>query len=624
MDPKFLDYYNQELLHLRDGAAEFARENPKIAARLALTETECADPYVERLLEGFAFLTARLQLRIDAEFPRFTQHLLEMVYPDFLPPTPAMAIAQFVPEYGDGGLARGYEVPRGTTLTAGRMPEDATSCEFRTAHALALWPLQISSASYRQFAADLPSGLPLPQPPQAVLRIGLRATAGLKFSQIALRSLPIFLGGVDQVAHRIYEQVLGRAMGLFAMPAGQKRMVGAFQPPAAIRERGFGEDEALLAPSARTFQGHRLLQEYIAFAPRYLFVELAGFEDMTRYSDATEVELVIPLSQYERSLEGVVEAADFSLYCTPIVNLLNRRADRIHVTERTPEHHVVPDVARPMDFEVYRVTEVTGYGDGVEARREFQPFYATHDEQAGEEGGAYYTLRRAPRVMSERQRRVGTRSGYLGSEVYLSLVDQRAAPYSAELRQLGVSVTCTNRDLPLRMPIGGARGDFSPSVSGPIGLVRCVKGPSPPLPAHAPGEASWRLIALLSQNYVSLLDSSPEAGAEALRELLMTLYVRADPQFARHLAGLRSIATRQIVRRLPTQGPVAFGRGVGVTLTVDEALLGGSGAFLFGSVLRHYLARHASLNSFVETTLDVAGRGEIMRWMPVAGRRPIL
>src|ERR687883_717551 len=105
MDPRLLNYYNRELQHLREMGAEFAREFPKIAGRLGLEAFECADPYVERLLEGFAFLAARVQLKIDAEFPRFTQHLLELVYPHYLAPTPSMAVVQLKPDLTEGNLA---------------------------------------------------------------------------------------------------------------------------------------------------------------------------------------------------------------------------------------------------------------------------------------------------------------------------------------------------------------------------------------------------------------------------------------------------------------------------------------------------------------------------------------
>ena len=121
MDPRLLDYYNQELQHIREGAAEFAREFPKIASRLALETTnaqgECVDPYVERLLEGFAFLTARIQIKIDAEHARFTQALLEMVYPGYLAPVPSAIIARITPDHGEPGLAEGFRLPRGSVLS---------------------------------------------------------------------------------------------------------------------------------------------------------------------------------------------------------------------------------------------------------------------------------------------------------------------------------------------------------------------------------------------------------------------------------------------------------------------------------------------------------------------------
>ena len=116
MDPRLLRYYGRELQFMREMGAEFARDFPKIAGRLGIEAFECADPYVERLLEGFAFLAARVQLKIDAEFPRFTQHLLEIIYPHYLTPTPSMAVVQLQPNLREGSLAQGYKVPRGSPM----------------------------------------------------------------------------------------------------------------------------------------------------------------------------------------------------------------------------------------------------------------------------------------------------------------------------------------------------------------------------------------------------------------------------------------------------------------------------------------------------------------------------
>src|SRR5512134_4029355 len=129
MDPRLLRYYNQELQHLREMGAEFAQQFPKIAARLGVDGIEVADPYVERLLEGAAFLAARVQLRLDAEFPRFTQRLLEIVYPNYLAPTPSMLIAQFQPDLGEANLAAGFKIRRGAGLHSLLGKGDVTACE---------------------------------------------------------------------------------------------------------------------------------------------------------------------------------------------------------------------------------------------------------------------------------------------------------------------------------------------------------------------------------------------------------------------------------------------------------------------------------------------------------------
>jgi type VI secretion system protein ImpG len=225
MDPRLLQYFNLELQHLRETGAEFAEQFPKIAARLGMHGLEVADPYVERLLEGVAFLAARVQLKLDAEFPRFTQALLEIVYPHYLAPTPSMLVAQLTPDAGDPNLAGGPIVPRGSTLSGLAGAEDATACEFRTAQDVTLWPLEIVSASYFSFAPDLPlNTLPIAQRIKGGVRIRLKATAGLKLSQLAVDRLCFYLAGRDDVANKLHEMFLSTGLGALVLASkGSKR-----------------------------------------------------------------------------------------------------------------------------------------------------------------------------------------------------------------------------------------------------------------------------------------------------------------------------------------------------------------------------------------------------------------
>ena len=623
MDRRLLDHYNRELGHLRELGAEFARDFPKIAARLGLAGSEIVlDPYVERLLEGTAFLAARVQLKLDAEFPRFTQHLLEMLYPHYLAPTPAMLVAQFRPELGDANLAAGSVLSRGTAIRNGSDRPGSTACEFRTASELVLWPLELVEARYFSVAPELPlSGLAPGARCKGGVRLRLRASAGLPLASLKLDRLRLFLGGADEVAHKLHELIGSACLGAL-LGAGEARGWSCL-PPEQIALVGFDDEDALLPTGTRSFGGYRLLQEYFSFPSRYLFFEVAGLAPLLAAQTGAEAELVLLFGRAESGLEARVDAANFLLHCVPAINLFEKRIDRIQLSQSVSEFHLVPDRTRPIDFEIHDLIEVVGHGTGARAEQRFHPFHSTWHAQA-HRPGACYTLRRQPRLLGESQPGWRRLTGYVGSEVFLSLVDPDEVPWAADLRQLSLRAHCTNRDLPLLMPLGTGRSDFVLEVAAPVAAIHCVKGPSKPYSALAQDAEAWKFISQLSLNYLSLLDVDADEGAAALRELL-GLYARtADAGMRRHVEGLRSVRCEPVVARLPLPGPLCFGRGVEITLEMDELAFEGGSAFMLASVLERFLARHVTLNGFTETVLRTLTRGEIMHWDARCGTRPIL
>src|SRR5262252_400953 len=629
MDPRMLRYYSQELQYMREMGAEFAGQFPKIAARLTLDSTEVADPYVERLLEGFSFLSARVRLKLDSEFPRFSQHLLDMAYPHYLAPTPALAITQFIPTMSEGALASGFLIPRGTMLR-GQIPRgEQTACQFRTAHDVTLWPIEVAEARYAAEIPDLPiNSLKLGEPVRGVLRLRLRAAASLPFDQIALDRLNLFLAGGDDVALKLYELIVGSGLGVLVVPPARPVPWFEWLNSQAIQTVGFDSDQALIPYTSRSFSGYRLLHEYFAFPERFRFVELCGLGKALARHAGSELDVVIPLARGDTTLGALVDKGSFALHCTPAINLFPKHSDRIHVSDQQAEHHVVVDRTKPMDFEVYSVQRVTGYGEGLEAEQEFRPFYASVDADEPAAGHGYFTVRREPRALSELQRRDGARTSYIGSEVLLSLVDSNEAPYSKSIKQLAVDVLVSNRDLPLLMP-RGTDADFSLAISVPVDGIRCIVPPSRPRRMIPEGEMAWRLINHLSLNYLTVTDLDEAQGATALREFLELYADLSDPDATestarRQARGVRRVAVVPRVRRLPVPGPIVFARGLEIRLTVDETAFAGASAFMLGAVLEQLFGRLASLNTFTELVLMSESRGEIKRWPPRMAARQLV
>jgi len=421
---------------------------------------------------------------------------------------------------------------------------------------------------------------------------------------------------------RLYELLFAGTQGLLIRSgSGDTRTLVSKQP---LRPLGFDDEEALLPRSAKSFQGYRILQEYFALPQRFMFAELAGLQEGVQSVTETEIEIIVLLDRHDPMIEAAVAPAHFELFCTPCVNLFPKRVDRIHLSDRVHQYHVVTDRTRPMDFEVHTVTEVLGYGSTTEVQREFQPFYACKDRSIlADDQGAYYTLHREPRASSARQRRAGPRSTYPGTELFVSLVDGNQGPFHPDLKQLAINALCSNRDLPLQMNLGLGSTDFTLDSGAPVESLRCVAGPSEPRPSSAWGATSWRIVSHLSLNHLSITERNDGEGAAGLRELLHLYGDFGTAATRRQIDGLRAISSSHVVRRLPIDGPASFGRGLEIRIDCDETAFEGASVFLFGAVLERFFAKYASINSFTETVLRTQQRGEIMRYSTRVGRRAI-
>jgi type VI secretion system protein ImpG len=624
MDPRLLEYYNRELQFAREMGGEFAQAYPRIAARLGLEGLECADPYVERLLEGFAFLAARVQLKLDARHPEFTQHLLELVYPHFLCPVPACAIVELAPDLKESSLQAGHVVKRGTSLRTPLGKGDRTACEFRTAHDVRLWPLVVTEAKYLEGSGSLSTqGIVTDGRVRAAVRLRLKVPPGVSLRNLPLDSLTFFLKATPDVAARIHEQVHADCIGFYARSTHQAAKVH-FRSAKCVRHVGLEDNEALLPVTHRGFQGYRLLQEYFALPERLLFFELQDLQSVLASAQGDELEIYLAMSRSQPALENALDASHFRLNCTPAVNLLMRTTDRIHVTSADTELHLVPDRNRPMDFEIFSLDKVRAIGAGGESITDVLPLYAAGHRTDPNAPMAYYTVQRRHRLLSGRQQQTGARAGYVGSECYISIVDSAQRHFTGDIRQIEAQAWCTNRDLPIQLAVGQRGTDFLIEGGAPVEAVRCISGPSYPRQSPAFGDTAWKLISHLSLNYLSLVDSAPSAGAEMLRGMLALYADPHDAAASRQIDGVRAVSYRPVVRRLPSSGPMSYGRGLEITLTVDDAAFEGTGSLPLAGVLDRFFARHVSINSFTQTRLQSAQRGDVKTWPVRLGCRQVI
>lgn len=624
MDSKLLEYYNRELVYLREMGAEFAECYPKVAGRLGMQGIEVNDPYVERLMEGFAFLTSRIQLKMDAEFPRFSQRILEVIYPNYLAPTPSMAIAELHPDGRKGNINAGFLVPRGTVMTCDAFKKSGITCKYRTAHDVMLYPLSISQAVLSAPPNDIANVAGINRDAcRSALRIRLRLDDNVTLGGINLDKLAFYLSGPDIEALQLLELLMQHTTGIICQPLNQPQR-RHYLSKERLSHEGFEADQALLPNDLRNFDGYRLLQEYFAFPARFRFFSVSGLAPLFANSkahsqEAKEFEIIILLNKEIPSLAKRIDASHFSLHCTPVINLFPKVAERITLNNKTNEYHLVVDNIQPLDYEVFSVQRLWGTPENNQHEQEFRPFYSTQGRD-GQNYGAYFSQRRSPRPLSAKSKRQGSRSSYLGSEVFLSLVDAYHTPWRHELEYITAEVLVTNRDLPLLLQRQELLS-FVVSDSIPLRQVSLKKPPSHPREALAEGRITWGLISQLQLDYLNLMEGDETQSARMLRELL-TLYAKLDePQITKEIGGVKQCRLSSTYQRAPIPGPIVFARGIAVELTLDEQAFSGSSPYLFGCVLERLFNRIVSMNSFVTTSLSTPQRGKIAQWPPRIGRR---
>jgi len=629
MRDELLGYYERELIFLRRMGAEFARKYPKIAGRLQLEEEKIEDPHVERMIEAFAFLTGRISLKLEDELPEITESFLNVLYPHYLAPIPSMAITQFSFGSPNDKLTAVQMLERGARLNS--RPVDGTPCQFRTGYDVQLVPMEIESAALESNAPKDGRG----KYSDSHIRLSMRCFGDANLHEFKvgktgepLNFLRFYINGDPQLIFPLYEIIFNQATRVEfrakETPIGNKTLKTLtniqlklpdpviLEAKDAIKQVGFTEEESLLPYTKRSFQGYRLLTEYFAFPYKFLFFDIYGIDQAIARKFGSHFDILIHLKDVTPP-KAPVTVDTFKLGCTPIINLFQRMADPIYLSQQKYEYQIVPDVHRQTTTEIYSIDEVITTDPKSNTTREFSPFYSlrhAYGEQM--EKSFWYAMRRD----SQREEDEGT-------EMFVSLVDMNFNPRVPAVEVLNVRTTCTNRDLPARLPFGGREGDFEVEGSGLLSKARCLTKPTETLRPTRRRALQWRLISHLNLNYLSIIESQ-NGTPEALQEILH-LYNFDDSSAARkQILGITGIESKRVVRRIGEHIGAGFVRGLETTLTMDEEEFVGSGMFLFACVLERFFGLYSSLNSFNQMALRTRQREEIVKTFPPRSGEQIL
>jgi len=589
---KLNQFYRDELNFLHQQGREFALAHPQLTRFLG---EPGMDPDVERLLEGFAFLSGRMRQKIEDEFPELTHSLFNLLWPNYLRPMPSATIMRFDPRLH--AISETQQVARHTEVRSRPIGEGsaATGCRFRTCRPLAVHPLTVAEVG-AEHSREV-----------STVHLDLAIHSDQPLSELGLSDLRLFLGTAQDTAQSLYLWLNHYLDHVELTVDGQTRRL----PASLVQPVGFADEDALLPYPRNVGSGYRILQEYLNYPEAFHFVDVAGLGRFLPAQCADEIRLSF---RFGRILPPGMRVGleQFQLHCVPAINLFSQGAEPVDFHGRQTEYRISPSARSPEHFEVFSVDKVEGWLEGDQSAnggREYHAFESFEHEVERERGhtALYYRIR-----ARDSQR-------LPGFDHFIALVRADESFCTDRHESVSLSLTCSNRNLPVKLTAGEIceATEQSPTFATFHNLTR----PSTPVRPALEGSLMWKLVSNLSLNYTTLLD------VDSLRTVLQVYDFRAlaDQQAERisrqRLNAISDVRTRPI-DRLWRGLPV---RGITSELTLNEDGFATEGdLYLFATVLSRFFGLYASINAFHELTVLNSSNQERYTWTLQSGQQPLM
>lgn len=584
----FNKYFEEEMVYLREMGEEYARMFPKLAPFLAHKSN---DPDIERLLEGFAFLSSRLRQKLDDEIPEFTHTLIDLMWPHLLRPVPATSILQFTPM--PNSISEKKLVEAGVEVDS--IPVDATTCRFRTSYDVELFPIELKDVEYLK-----KGGLP-------VLSFNFELFPGTSLQDMGLDKIRLFINGEPHVVQQTYLWLFEQVRNItIQVKLENGETAGITLDANAIKPVGFVDEESLIPFPDNAFPGFRLLQEYFTLPEKFHFFDIADLQPLAELPEATEFEVSI---EFKKSMEDNIRLSksNFCLFCSPIVNLFSHDADPIRLDHKKNEYMVRPSGSNHHLYDIFSVDEVVGWQQGTSLKQNYYPFLAFSHRTKTVDNEVFYKTRVTPSVLEG------------GLDTLVSFVNVNEKNVIPPTEVISIELTCTNKNIPNKLKVGDI--SRATSTSPEVAKFKNIITPRPTILPPSIKGAHWLLISNMSLNYSSL------ASIEALRTVITTYNFRAyyDKQAQRvndmRMQGIESVNVSPMTI-MYKGAPI---RGLKTHLNMRSSKFGGDGElYLFACVLKEYFSQYVSINSFNQLEVRDVERGEEFKWAPKLGTQPLM
>jgi len=599
---QLLPYYEKQLQEFGQQSREFAQKYPKIAQRLSLNQEQIDDPHIERLIQAFSLIAARIDKKLEDSYDVFTHSLFEVMFPQYLRHFPACTVVSFEDINKLKQLTAAHIIPQKTALKSRSFK--GVQCEFNTTNDVRLLPISLTQLEFQTS-------------PSTHMHLNQNATLSLKFEifndaqkWILDEKLPIYLDAISNFPLQVLDSIFRKDTG-FALRVGQ-RVVEISNP---FEVMGFTEQESLLPIDQHTHHAYRLLMEYFCFPEKfnYLNLDLSRLKGLLNQQNQFEILIHLKLNLNDQAVVrnySELNIANFKLFTTPAINLFEKQAEPQKISHTQLQYPLITDAHHPELYQVYSVIEMNMVREKTNQEQTHLPvlpFFAMSHYQ-NDKVQFFYSLNYVPAQNKT------TQMGY-------SIVSKHLKPYEIKSDFISTRLLCSNGDLP-HEALSQSNNILNLNDSSLARRALILKRPTSPFHFDKNKNEQWRIISHLSLNTLALMKGDALSHVKELLALYNLPHSKENILLIDALKQLSFSTTNKLVNSKPFP---MFIRGVKAELAVNKSVFRGHSLYIFSQLLSHIFNLKVQINSFVDVVVkDSLNQQEIYQCVQNVGGKTLL